>query len=140
MTNTSIFIAARLADLAECQSGRWQANSKFDGRYDYIGSFQYSYSAVNRSDKAIMVYASGGASILNKKVKDGDNCSNTWALAGQVNGSFVTGAGSANSNWSKSGSISFLVPSGSTWTVISDPLPSYGCSPGSFSVNVFTLS
>ncbi|EAM2983633.1 shufflon system plasmid conjugative transfer pilus tip adhesin PilV [Salmonella enterica] len=123
-----------------CQSGRWQANSKFDGRYDYIGSFQYSYSAVNRSDKAIMVYASGGASILNKKVKDGDNCSNTWALAGQVNGSSVTEAGSANSNWSKSGSISFLVPSGSTWTVISDPLPSYGCSPGSFSVNVFTLS
>lgn len=123
-----------------CQSGRWQANSKFDGRYDYIGSFQYSYSAVNRSDKAIMVYASGGTSILNKKVKDGDNCVNTWALAGQVNGSFVTGAGSANSNWSKSGSISFLVPSGSTWTVISDPLPSYGCSPGSFSVSVFTLS
>ncbi|EGG5523824.1 shufflon system plasmid conjugative transfer pilus tip adhesin PilV [Salmonella enterica] len=123
-----------------CQSGRWQANSKFDGRYDYIGSFQYSYSAVNRSDKAIMVYASGGTSILNKKVKDGDNCSNTWALAGQVNGSSVTEAGSANSNWSKSGSISFLVPSGSTWTVISDPLPSYGCSPGSFSVNVFTLS
>ncbi|EAT0257615.1 shufflon system plasmid conjugative transfer pilus tip adhesin PilV [Salmonella enterica] len=126
--------------ILSCQSGRWQANSKFDGRYDYIGSFQYSYSAVNRSDKAIMVYASGGASILNKKVKDGDNCLNTWALAGQVNGSFVTGAGSANSNWSKSGSISFLVPSGSTWTVISDPLPSYGCSPGSFSVNVFTLS
>lgn len=123
-----------------CQSGRWQANSKFDGRYDYIGSFQYSYSAVNRSDKAIMVYASGGTSILNKKVKDGDNCSNTWALAGQVNGSSVTETGSANSNWSKSGSISFLVPSGSTWTVISDPLPSYGCSPGSFSVNVFTLS
>ncbi|EII6717553.1 shufflon system plasmid conjugative transfer pilus tip adhesin PilV [Salmonella enterica] len=123
-----------------CQSGRWQANSKFDGRYDYIGSFQYSYSAVNRSDKAIMVYASGGTSILNKKVKDGDNCVNTWALAGQVNGSSVTEAGSANSNWSKSGSISFLVPSGSTWTVISDPLPSYGCSPGSFSVNVFTLS
>ncbi|EBW6041272.1 Shufflon protein B, partial [Salmonella enterica subsp. enterica serovar Oranienburg] len=106
----------------------------------YIGSFQYSYSAVNRSDKAIMVYASGGTSILNKKVKDGDNCSNTWALAGQVNGSSVTEAGSANSNWSKSGSISFLVPSGSTWTVISDPLPSYGCSPGSFSVSVFTLS
>ncbi|HDC1607609.1 TPA: shufflon system plasmid conjugative transfer pilus tip adhesin PilV [Salmonella enterica] len=126
--------------ILSCQSGRWQANSKFDGRYDYIGSFQYSYSAVNRSDKAIMVYASGGASILNKKVKDGDNCVNTWALAGQVNGSSVTEAGSANSNWSKSGSISFLVPSGSTWTVISDPLPSYGCSPGSFSVNVFTLS
>lgn len=130
----------RIGTFAPCQSGRWQANSKFDGRYDYIGSFQYSYSAVNRSDKAIMVYASGGTSILNKKVKDGDNCVNTWALAGQVNGSSVTEAGSANSNWSKSGSISFLVPSGSTWTVISDPLPSYGCSPGSFSVNVFTLS
>ncbi|ECB3302251.1 hypothetical protein EWD94_25140, partial [Salmonella enterica subsp. enterica serovar Newport] len=116
------------------------ADSKFDGRYEYIGAFQYSYSAFNRSDKAIMVYASGGASVQNKKVKSGDNCMNTWALAGQVNGIFVTGAGNANSNWSKSGSISFLVPSGSTWTVISDPLPSYGCSPGSFSINVFTLN
>ncbi|AXC66923.1 Shufflon protein B [Salmonella enterica subsp. diarizonae serovar 59:z10:-] len=123
-----------------CQYGLWRADSKFDGRYEYIGAFQYSYSAFNRSDKAIMVYASGGASVQNKKVKSGDNCLNTWALAGQVNGSFVTGAGSANSNWSKSGSISFLVPSGSTWTVISDPLPSYGCSPGSFSINVFTLN
>ncbi|HFL2923320.1 TPA: shufflon system plasmid conjugative transfer pilus tip adhesin PilV [Salmonella enterica] len=123
-----------------CQSGRWESNSKLDGRYSYIGSFQSAYSSVNQSDKAIMVYASGGTSILNKKVKDGDNCLNTWALAGQVNGSFITGAGSANSNWSKSGSISFLVPSGSTWSVISDPLPSYGCSPGSFSINVFTLN
>ncbi|EGG8723786.1 shufflon system plasmid conjugative transfer pilus tip adhesin PilV [Salmonella enterica] len=123
-----------------CQYGRWQADSKFDGRYEYIGAFQYSYSAVNQSDKAIMVYASGGASVQNKKVKGGDNCLNTWALAGQVNGGFVTGAGNANSGWSKSGSISFLVPSGSTWTVISDPLPSYGCSPGSFSINVFTLN
>jgi hypothetical protein len=118
----------------------WKTNGKLNGRYSYIGSFQSAYSAVNRSDKAIMVYASGGASILNKKVKDGDNCLNTWALAGQVNGTFITGAGSANSNWSKSGSISFLVPSGSTWTVISDPLPSYGCSPGRFSINIFTLN
>ncbi|HIB1397368.1 TPA: shufflon system plasmid conjugative transfer pilus tip adhesin PilV [Salmonella enterica subsp. enterica serovar Muenchen] len=126
--------------ILSCQSGRWESNSKLDGRYSYIGSFQSAYSSVNQSDKAIMVYASGGTSILNKKVKDGDNCLNTWALAGQVNGSFITGAGSANSNWSKSGSISFLVPSGSTWSVISDPLPSYGCSPGSFSINVFTLN
>ncbi|HFX2464490.1 TPA: hypothetical protein ACIA70_002897 [Salmonella enterica subsp. enterica serovar Java] len=116
------------------------SNSKFDGRYDYIGSFESSYSAVNRSDKAIMVYASGGTSILNKKVEGSDNCLNTWALDGRVNGSSVTSAQDANASWSKSGSISFLVPSGSTWAVISAPSPSYGCSPGRFRLSIFTLN
>ncbi|EFS1349031.1 shufflon system plasmid conjugative transfer pilus tip adhesin PilV [Salmonella enterica] len=125
--------------ILSCQSGIWRTNAKFDGSYGYIGAFQYSYSAVNRSDKAIMVYASGGTSVRNKKVKDGDNCVNTWALEGQVNGSSIIHAQDANSEWNKSGSISFLVPSGSAWSVISNPLPSYGCSPGQFSISVFTL-
>ncbi|ECO4313816.1 hypothetical protein AB0001_004863 [Salmonella enterica] len=84
------------------------------------------------------VYASGGVSTVDRGIKDGDNCRNTWDLSGVVDGRAITGAGTANSDWSKSGTINFIVPAGATYSVYSNPLPSYGCSPGSFSLVTYS--
>lgn len=84
------------------------------------------------------VYASGGVSTVDRKIKDGDDCRNTWDLTGIVDGRIITSAGTANSDWSKSGSINFIIPAGATFSITSSPLPSYGCSPGSFSLVLTT--
>lgn len=122
----------------DCQSGVWVSGGNYSGNYSSLGSFVSAYTAINTTGKPMTVYASGGVSTVNRHVEDGDNCRNTWALSGSVDGRVITAAGTANSSWSKSGTINFIVPAGSSFTVMSSPLPSYGCSPGSFSLAIYS--
>lgn len=117
-----------------CQSGTWASGTNYNGSYSSLGAFISTYTSVNGTGRPMIVYASGGVSTVDRKIKDGDNCRNTWDLTGIVDGRIITSAGTANSDWSKSGSINFIIPAGATFSITSSPLPSYGCSPGSFSL------
>ncbi|MFY7181769.1 hypothetical protein ACOTY7_23760, partial [Enterobacter cloacae complex sp. SHL015] len=117
-----------------CQSGVWISGSIYNGSYSSLGAFVSTYTSVNDTGRPMTVYASGGVSTIDRGIKDGDNCRNTWDLKGMVDGHIITSAGTANSDWSKSGTINFIIPAGSTFSVTSNPLPSYGCSPGSFNL------
>ena len=120
--------------LLSCQSGVWRKSSGFDGNYVGLGSYTSRYDGRNNGFGTMLVYVSGGQSTVNKKVSGGDTCLNTWGLSASVNGYGVVSAGDNNSDFAKSGSISFAVPAGNNFTVISDPLPSAGCSPGNFNL------
>lgn len=124
--------------ILSCQSRVWVSGANYNGNYTSIGAFVSAYTAVNSTGRPMTIYASGGVSTVDKKIKDGDNCRNTWDLTGIVDGRVITGAGTANSSWGKSGTINFIIPAGSTFTVTSNPLPSYGCSPGSFSLVTYS--
>ncbi|HCQ0323133.1 TPA: shufflon system plasmid conjugative transfer pilus tip adhesin PilV [Escherichia coli] len=121
-----------------CQSGVWTSAGNHNGTYSSLGAFVSVYTSVNNTGRPMTIYASGGVSTVDRKIKDGDNCRNTWDLTGSVDGRVITSAGTANSDWSKTGTINFVIPAGSTFSVTSNPLPSYGCSPGSF--NLVTYS
>lgn len=79
------------------------------------------------------VSALGGQSTKNWGVNDG-SCDNTFALTAFVNGLNVATSISNNPQWAKNTTINFPVPAGAGYNIVSDPLPNYGCSPGSFSV------
>lgn len=130
MTNMSTFIAALSAN---CQSGAWGRQS-FSGKYTYLGAYIGSATGKNTTDTTMFLFVSGGQSTVNRGVDGGDNCVNTFDLKGYVSSTQVAGQASANPDWSKSGFISFAVPPGSEWSLSSSPLPSYGCSPGRFTV------
>lgn len=106
----------------------------FSGKYTYMGAYIGSATGKNTTDTTIFLFVSGGQSTVNRGVDGGDNCVNTFDLKGYVSSTQVAGQASANSDWSKSGFISFAVPPGSEWSLSSSPLPSYGCSPGRFTV------
>lgn len=119
-----------------CQSGVWKGSS-VNGQYRYIGNYINTYTSTNTSDKTLMVLASGGGSTVNRDLGDGENCSVTWALRGIVNGTTVVSGADNNPAWSKSGSITFPVPASATFTIVSNPNPAYGCSPGRFSIYTY---
>lgn len=116
-----------------CQSGVWKGSSS-NGEYRYLGNFVSSYSGTNTGDRTLTVIASGGVSTVTKGIGSGQNCNVTWALNGYVNGNSIVNAADNNPEWAKQGSVSFPVPAGASFSVISNPNPSYGCSPGSFSL------
>ncbi len=116
-----------------CQSGVWGRQS-FSGKYTYLGAYIGSATGKNTTDTTMFLFVSGGQSTVNRGVDGGDNCVNTFDLKGYVSSTQVAGQASANPDWSKSGFISFAVPPGSEWSLSSSPLPSYGCSPGRFTV------
>lgn len=119
--------------ILSCQSGVWGRQS-FSGKYTYMGAYIGSATGKNTTDTTMFLFVSGGQSTVNRGVDGGDNCVNTFDLKGYVSSTQVAGQASANSDWSKSGFISFAVPPGSEWSLSSSPLPSYGCSPGRFTV------
>lgn len=116
-----------------CQSGVWRGNSS-NGAYQYLGNYVYSFNSTNTQNHTITVIASGGVSTVNRSIGSGQNCSVTWALAGYVNGGNVVNAVDNNPEWAKQGSITFPVPAGASYSIVSNPNPTFGCSPGSFSV------
>lgn len=124
--------------ILSCESNVWSSPGNNSGRYQSFGTIVSTYSAINNTGSPITIYASGGVSTINKGIKDGDNCRNTWHLSGSVEGQIITAATNVNSTWGKSGAINFIVPVGASYTVISNPMPSYGCSPGSFSLMVYS--
>lgn len=119
--------------LLSCQDGIWRGTSG-SGEYHYLGGYTSSYSSTNTSGQSMLIVVSGGVSTVNKGIGSGQNCNVTWALQGTVNGTVVVNASDNNPEWAKQGSITFPVPAGATFGVNSNPNPSYGCSPGSFTL------
>lgn len=119
--------------ILSCQSGVWRDVGKNSGSYVSLGSYTQQYNGRNDGDTTLQVSVSGGASTRNKEVKEG-GCVNTWALDAIVNGFTVVSARDNNVSWAKSGFITFAVPAKTNYTIISDPNPTEGCSPGVFSV------
>lgn len=120
--------------ILSCVNGVW-TGAVVNGRYIPAGSYSGSYSGSNTTGKSFKLYAFGGNPPPARVPSgDADNCANTFALTGIVNGITVANATSANSKWSKSGSIAFDVPTGASWSIISNGMREYGCGPGNFSV------
>lgn len=119
--------------ILSCQNGKWKGSS-WNGEYHYLGGYTSSYTSTNTSGQSMMIVASGGVSTVNKSIASGQNCNVTWALQGTVNGTAIVSASDNNPEWAKQGSITFPVPAGATFGVNSNPSPSYGCSPGSFTL------
>ncbi|WP_324148159.1 shufflon system plasmid conjugative transfer pilus tip adhesin PilV [Citrobacter portucalensis] len=120
--------------ILSCVNGVW-TGAAVNGRYIPTGTYSGSYSGSNTTGKSFRLYAYGG-NPPPAKVPSGnaDNCANTYSLIGIVNGITVVNATSANSQWGKSGSIAFDVPTGASWSIISNSMREYGCGPGNFSV------
>lgn len=118
-----------------CQSGLWRSPSPADGVYTSLGAFKGVYSGSNTTGKQIKIYALGG-NPPPKKINFGnsDNCVNTFSLVASVGGYTVANSVDGNSQWNKSGSISFDVPDGSAFSVISNGMMAYGCDYGIFTV------
>lgn len=120
--------------ILSCVNGVW-TGATVNGHYTSAGTYSGLYSGSNTTGKSFRLYALGGNPPPSEIDHDGaDNCANTYALTGIVNGMMVANATSANSEWSKSGSIAFDVPAGASWSIISNGMREYGCGPGNFSV------
>lgn len=119
--------------ILSCVRGVW-TGPVFNRRYVYVGGYTGAYSGKNTTGKPIRVYAYGGNPPPSWMGEDVNNCGNTYALVGVVNGITVANATDFNGGWNKSGNIAFDVPMGGAWSIISGGLPAYGCAPGSFSV------
>ncbi|MCO5781384.1 prepilin-type N-terminal cleavage/methylation domain-containing protein [Citrobacter meridianamericanus] len=120
--------------ILSCINGLW-TETVVNGNYVPVGSYSGSYSATNNTGKPFKIYAYGG-NPPPRKISSGnaDDCANTYALIGIVNGITVSNATSANSEWGKSGNIVFDVPAGSSWSIVSNGMRDYGCGAGSFSM------
>ncbi|HAW8045185.1 TPA: hypothetical protein JLP20_003146 [Escherichia coli] len=132
MMNTLMFFAALSAN---CQSGAWRSPSPSDGIYTSLGAFKGVFSSSNTTGKQFKIYAWGGNPPPQKiNFGNSDNCANTFSLTATVGGYTVANSVDGNSQWGKSGSIVFDVPNGSTFTIASNGMMSYGCDYGTFSV------
>lgn len=120
--------------ILSCVNGVW-TGTVVNGRYISAGTHNGSYSGSNNTGKSFKLYVFGG-NPPPSKISSGnaDNCVNTYALTGIVNGVMVANAVSGNSEWNKSGSIAFDVPAGASWSIVSNGMRGYGCGPGNFSV------
>lgn len=118
-----------------CQSGVWQGAGLTEGNYTILGTFKGTYSGTNTTGKQYRLYATGG-NPPNKKINygDADNCVNTYSLVAEVGGLYVARDFNANSQWQKSGTVSFEVPDGSSFSIVSNGMMTYGCDYGSFTV------
>ncbi|MGT1696568.1 prepilin, shufflon protein A [Salmonella enterica subsp. enterica serovar Winslow] len=103
--------------------------------YTALGVFTGTFRSSNTGKTSATFYAYGG-NPPPKKINygDADNCANTYSLVGSVNGSTIVSAVDANSEWNKTGFITFSVPPGNTIQIVSNGMSAYGCSAGSFQV------
>ncbi|WP_324029790.1 shufflon system plasmid conjugative transfer pilus tip adhesin PilV [Pantoea sp. JZ2] len=116
--------------IISCQNNVW-VGAKSSGQYGDLGYITGQYNGYNGQPYTITVYATGGASTVHRQIGDGD-CSNTYDLVGYAGGKFVAQAHDNNTGWAKAGFISFQVPANTSYSIVSNPLPEYGCSPGAF--------
>ncbi|MDR3430728.1 MAG: shufflon system plasmid conjugative transfer pilus tip adhesin PilV [Rouxiella aceris] len=120
-------------NILSCVNNLWKSPST-SGQYQFLGTYTSSFSGNNTTGHTMLIIASGGRSIVDRQIGDGQNCTSTWALSGQVNGTSVVYGSDNNPEWAKQGSITFPVPAGANYSVISSPSPTYGCSPGNFTL------
>lgn len=118
-----------------CQSGIWRSPSPEDGVYAYLGAFKGVFSGNNTTGKPFKIYVWGGNPPPRKiNFGNSDNCANTFSLTANVGGYTVAHSINGNSEWQKSGSFSFDVPKGASFSITSNGMMAYGCDYGTFSV------
>lgn len=114
-----------------CQNNVW-VGVKSNGQYADLGYITGQYNGYNGQPYTITVYATGGSPTVHREVGDGGDCTNTYDLTGYSGGKYVAQAHDNNPGWAKAGFISFQVPANTSYSIVSSPLPEYGCSPGAF--------
>ncbi|EAQ3033063.1 shufflon system plasmid conjugative transfer pilus tip adhesin PilV [Salmonella enterica] len=121
--------------ILSCQSGVWRSPGSEDGVYAYLGAFKGIFSGNNTTGKPFKIYVWGG-NPPPKKINFGnsDNCVNTFSLTASVGGQTVANLVDGNSEWGKSGSFSFDVPKGTSFSITSNGMMAFGCDYGTFSV------
>lgn len=118
-----------------CQSGLWRSFGPEDGNYAYLGAFKGVFSGNNTTGKPFKLYVWGGNPPPRKiNFGNADNCANTFSLTASVGGQTVAHSIDGNSEWGKSGSFSFDVPNGASFSITSNGMMAYGCDYGTFSV------
>lgn len=118
-----------------CQSGVWRSSGPEDGSYAYLGAFKGFFSGNNTTGKQFKIYVWGGNPPPRKiNFGNSDNCANTFSLTASVGGQTVANSVDGNSKWGKSGSFSFDVPKGTSFSITSNGMLAYGCDYGTFSV------
>ncbi|EBT0392098.1 prepilin, shufflon protein A [Salmonella enterica] len=124
-----------MARLPQCQSGLWRSSDPEDGSYAYLGAFKGFFSGNNTTGKQFKIYVWGG-NPPSRKINAGnsDNCANTFSLTASVGGLTMANSVDGNSEWGKSGSFSFDVPNGTSFSITSNGMMAYGCDYGTFSV------
>ncbi|EIK4363573.1 hypothetical protein LJ649_002683 [Salmonella enterica] len=131
-----VFPTTGLALGQTCQSGLWRSSGPEDGVYAYLGAFKGVYSGNNSTGKPFKLYVWGGNPPPRKiDFGNSDNCSNTFSLTAKVGGFTVANSLDGNSQWQKSGSFSFDVPAGQSFSITSNGMMGYGCDYGTFSVS-----
>ncbi|EOU7452609.1 shufflon system plasmid conjugative transfer pilus tip adhesin PilV [Escherichia coli] len=119
--------------ILSCQSGAWRAIGAPDGSYTNLGSHRGTFNGRNNGSGTLFVYASGGNGA------GGGDCANTSNIQGYVNGSFIGMNASNNPSYGKTAFISFAVPVGASYQIISRPTQNYACGNGVFSVYVYQM-
>lgn len=117
----------------QCQSGAWRAIGAPDGSYTNLGSHRGTFNGRNNGSGTLFVYASGGNGA------GGGDCANTSNIQGYVNGAFIGMNASNNPSYGKTAFISFAVPVGASYQIISRPTQNYACGNGVFSVYVYQM-
>lgn len=117
-----------------CQNSIWRGAGKSNGAYQQLGYHIGTFSGTNTGGSTLWVSALGGQSTKFGLSIDDGSCENTYSLVANVNNVNVTQSISNNPGWAKSTTINFAVPAGAHYTIVSNPLPERGCSPGAFSV------
>ncbi|EOX1956613.1 hypothetical protein ACTROC_001011, partial [Shigella sonnei] len=116
-----------------CQSGVWRTIGAPDGSYSNLGSHRGTFNGRNNGRGTLFVYASGGNGA------GGGDCANTSNLQGYVNGAFIGMNASNNPSYGKTAFISFAVPVGASYQIISRPTQNYACGNGVFSVYAYQM-
>ncbi|EOY8135976.1 shufflon system plasmid conjugative transfer pilus tip adhesin PilV [Shigella sonnei] len=119
--------------ILSCQSGRWRTIGAPDGSYSNLGSHRGTFNGRNNGRGTLFVYASGGNGA------GGGDCANTSNLQGYVNGAFIGMNASNNPSYGKTAFISFAVPVGASYQIISRPTQNYACGNGVFSVYAYQM-
>ena len=117
----------------QCQSGVWRTIGAPDGSYSNLGSHRGTFNGRNNGRGTLFVYASGGNGA------GGGDCANTSNLQGYVNGAFIGMNASNNPSYGKTAFISFAVPVGASYQIISRPTQNYACGNGVFSVYAYQM-
>ncbi|CAM3011886.1 shufflon system plasmid conjugative transfer pilus tip adhesin PilV [Escherichia coli] len=119
--------------ILSCQSGAWRTIGAPDGSYSNLGSHRGTFNGRNNGRGTLFVYASGGNSA------GGGDCANTSNLQGYVNGAFIGMNASNNPSYGKTAFISFAVPVGASYQIISRPTQNYACGNGVFSLYAYQM-
>ncbi|ENA4754069.1 shufflon system plasmid conjugative transfer pilus tip adhesin PilV [Escherichia coli] len=119
--------------ILSCQSGAWRTIGAPDGSYSNLGSHRGTFNGRNNGRGTLFVYASGGNGA------GGGDCANTSNLQGYVNGAFIGMNASNNPSYGKTAFISFAVPVGASYQIISRPTQNYACGNGVFSVYAYQM-